>query len=68
MAAIVAVIGLELAQVAAKMAGLLPQAGQVTDNHTLIVSMLTFAISVFGAVLFRGFIALIAILAGLLVG
>ncbi len=38
MGAIVAVIGLELAQTAAGMAGLLPKDGAVVDSNTLIIS------------------------------
>ncbi len=39
MGAIVAVIGLELAQTAAGMAGLLPKDGAVVDSNTLIISL-----------------------------
>lgn len=55
MGAIVAVIGLELAGVAANMAGLLPADGQSPDSKTIIISMVTTAVTVFGSVLFRGF-------------
>ncbi len=55
MGAIVAVIGLELAGVAAGMAGLLPAQGQSPDTKTIIISMVTLAVTVFGSVLFRGF-------------
>lgn len=41
MGAIVAVIGLELAGVAANMAGLLPADGQSPDSKTIIISMVT---------------------------
>ncbi len=54
MGAIVAVIGLELAGVAANMAGLLPADGQSPDSKTIIISMVTLAVTVFGSVLFRG--------------
>lgn len=56
MGAIVAVIGLELAGVAANMAGLLPADGQSPDSKTIIISMVTTAVTVFGSVLFRGFL------------
>ncbi|MBD6055959.1 hypothetical protein FMC41_19100 [Salmonella enterica subsp. enterica serovar Enteritidis] len=58
MGAIVAVIGLELAGVAAGMAGLLPAQGQSPDTKTIIISMVTLAVTVFGSVLFRGFLAI----------
>ncbi|MBT0723878.1 uracil permease [Rosenbergiella sp. S61] len=68
MGAIIAVIGLELAGVAAKMAGLVTEAGTVSDSHTLVVSMITLGVTVFGAVLFRGFFAIIPILIGVVAG
>ncbi|SFN12441.1 uracil permease [Izhakiella capsodis] len=68
MGAIVAVIGLELAGVAANMAGLLPADGVPTDGKAMIISMVTLAVTVFGSVLFRGFLAIIPILVGVLVG
>lgn len=68
MGAIVAVIGLELAGVAAKMAGLVTDPGSSVDSQTLMVSMITLGVTVFGAVLFRGFMAIIPILIGVVVG
>lgn len=68
MGAIVAVIGLELAGVAAGMAGLLPAEGQMPDSKTIIISMVTLGVTVFGSVLFRGFMAIIPILIGVLAG
>lgn len=68
MGAIVAVIGLELAGVAAGMAGLLPAEGQTPDSKTIIISITTTAVTVLGSVLFRGFTAIIPILIGVLVG
>lgn len=65
---IVAVIGLELAGVAANMAGLLPADGQSPDSKTIIISMVTLGVTVFGSVLFRGFMAIIPILIGVLAG
>ena len=44
MGAIVAVIGLELAGVAAGMAGLLPAEGQTPDSKTIIISITTLAV------------------------
>lgn len=68
MGAIVAVIGLELASVAADMAGLLPKAAEQANTTTVLVSMTTLTVTVLGAVLFRGFLAIIPILVGVLVG
>ena len=68
MGAIVAVIGLELAGVAANMAGLLPADGQSADSKTVIISLVTLGVTVFGSVLFRGFLAIIPILIGVLAG
>src|SRR5476651_2496529 len=68
MGAIVAVIGLELAGVAANMAGLLPADGVAVDSTTIIISMVTLSVTVLGSVLFRGFLAIIPILIGVLVG
>ncbi len=68
MGAIVAVIGLELAGVAAGMAGLLPAEGASPDTTTITISLVTLSVTVLGAVLFRGFLAIIPILIGLLVG
>lgn len=68
MGAIVAVIGLELAVVAAGMAGLLPADGASVDSKTVIISLVTLGVTVLGSVLFRGFLAIIPILIGVLVG
>ena len=65
MGAIVAIIGLELAPVAADMAGL---TAKTLDAKVVGVSMLTFAVVVFGSVLFRGFLAVIPILIAIIVG
>ena len=65
MGAIVAIIGLELAPVAANMAGL---TAETLDPKTVAVAMITFATVVFGSVLFRGFLAVIPILIAILVG
>ncbi len=68
MGAIVAVIGLELAGVAANMAGLLPANGASVDSTTITISMVTLGVTVLGSVLFRGFLAIIPILIGVLAG
>lgn len=68
MGAIVAVIGLELAGVAAGMAGLLPVNGATVDSRTVTISLVTLGVTVFGSVLFRGFLAIIPILIGVLTG
>ncbi len=68
MGAIVSVIGLELAGVAANMAGLLPADGAGVDHSTIIISLVTLAVTVLGSVLFRGFLAIIPILIGVLAG
>ncbi|XPE60287.1 hypothetical protein ACNKHT_16185 [Shigella flexneri] len=58
MGAIVAVIGLELAGVAAGMAGLLPLKGKRQIPKPIIISITTLAVTVSGSVLFRGFLQL----------
>ena len=65
MGAIVAVIGLELAPVAADMAGL---TAKTLDPKIITVSIFTLLVTVFGSVLFRGFMAIIPILLGVLAG
>lgn len=73
MGAIVAVIGLELAPVAAQMAGFIAPAGVDAaswspDPKIITISVFTLAVTVFGSVLFRGFLAIIPILVGILAG
>ncbi len=76
MGAVVAVIGLELAPVAAQQAGLAPwpsQVGQVVepfvmDHQVLFVSMTTLLIGVAGSVMFRGFLQVIPILVAVIGG
>lgn len=70
MGAIVAVIGLELAPIAAQMAGL---AGPdplkyVPDPKQITVSVFTLAVTILGSVMFRGFLAIIPILIGVISG
>lgn len=76
MGAVVAIIGLELAPVAAQMAGLAPwptNVGQtvqpfVMDANTVIVSMFTLIIGIVGSVLFKGFMQVIPILIAVVAG
>ena len=65
MGAIVAVIGLELAPVAAGMAGL---TAEHIDFRAVLVSMTTLAIVIIGSLVFRGFWGIIPIFIGVLVG
>ncbi|MBI5519648.1 MAG: uracil permease [Desulfovibrio sp.] len=69
MGPIVALIGLELANVATGMAGIMPDAKTgAFDTNAIIVSMVTLLTVAFGSVLFRGFMAVIPVLIGILVG
>lgn len=65
MGAIVAVIGLELMPTAASMAGL---NAETIDMNTIIVSIFTLVVTIFGTVAFRGFFAIIPILIGVVSG
>lgn len=71
MGAIVAVIGLELAPVATGMAGL--SGTQFAELHIpahagITVSMTTFAVTILGSVLLRGFWKVIPVLIGVMIG
>lgn len=66
MGAIVAVIGLELMPTAAGMAGL--AGDKPADGTTIFVSLATLAITVLASVAFRGFLAIIPILLGVVGG
>lgn len=76
MGAVVAIIGLELAPVAAQQAGLAPLTAAVgsinepfvADSKIIFVSMLTLLIGIFGSVMFKGFMQVIPILAAVFVG
>ena len=76
MGAVVAIIGLELAPVAAQQAGLAPwgtNVGQtvqpfVMNTNTVIVSMFTLVVGIAGSVLFRGFMQVIPILFAVIAG
>ncbi len=65
MGAIIAVIGLELAPVAASMAGL---TGDKIEFSNIAVSMFTLAVGIIGSVAFRGFMSIIPILFGVVCG
>src|SRR5690606_27190048 len=70
MGAIIAIIGLELVPVAAKMAGWInPDPTDLTwvmDPKTVILSTATLAVTVLGSVLFHGFMRIIPILFGII--
>lgn len=71
MGAIVAIIGLELAPVAAQMAGLAspdPTVKYVADPKVITVSLFTLGVTILGNVVFRGFLAIIPILVGVISG
>lgn len=76
MGAVVAVIGLELAPVAAQMAGLAPAATKVgevvqpyaADPKVITVAMVTLFIGIIGSVVFRKFFKIIPILIAVLCG
>jgi len=74
MGAIIAIIGLELFPVAARMAGwIAPDDAELAatwtmDPKVVLLSTVTLAITVFGSVLFRGFMRIIPILIGIISG
>ncbi len=73
MGAIVAIIGLELIPVAARMAGWIPYpeedaATWAMEPKIVFLSTITLLITVFGSVLFRGFMKIIPILFGIVAG
>ncbi|MCU7494518.1 MAG: uracil permease [Ignavibacteria bacterium] len=68
MGAIVAIIGLELAPVAANMAGLISKNNAPLDPRAVTVSVSTLAVVILGSVLFRGFLKIIPILIGVIFG
>jgi len=65
MGAIVAIIGLELAPVAAEMAGL---TAETFDPKVITVSLFTLGVVIIGSIVFRGFMAIIPILFGIIAG
>jgi len=69
MGPIVALIGLELASVATGMAGITPDAKSGGyDMNAVIISMVTLFTVAFGSLMFRGFMAVIPVLVGIVVG
>jgi uracil permease len=73
MGAVVAIIGLELAPVAAGQAGLLSPDGKPSGNlpslqEVQMVSMFTLFTGIFGSLLFRGFMQAIPVLAAIMAG
>ena len=71
MGAIVAIIGLELSPVAAKMSGLVLDPNNEAlymDPKVLLVALSTLAIIIIGNVVFRGFMSIIPILIGVVCG
>jgi uracil permease len=68
MGPIVALIGLELAGVATGMAGIMPDKAGVYDMNAIIVSMVTLLVVAFGSIVFKGFMAVIPVLIGIIVG
>ena len=69
MGAIVAIIGLELAPVAMGMAGLIgDQNLGMSHDQAIIVSMFSLIVTLLGTVVFRGFLAVIPVLIGVVAG
>jgi uracil permease len=72
MGAVVAVIGLQLVPTAAQMAGLVSPSNApknwAPDSHTIIVSLLTLAITIICWVTLKGFLKIIPILIGIVAG
>ena len=68
MGPIVALIGLELASVATDMAGFKADAGGAYNTSGIIVALVTLFTVAFGSLLFRGFMAVIPVLTGIVVG
>lgn len=68
MGPIVALIGLELASVAAGNAGLLPGEGGSFNTTSIIVALVTLAVVIFGNLVFRGFLGIIPVLLAVVVG
>ncbi|GGE47397.1 uracil/xanthine transporter [Pullulanibacillus camelliae] len=70
MGAIVAVIGLELVPTAAGMAGIISDGSANWQPNTtnITVSILTLVITIIGWVMFRGFLKIIPILMGIIIG
>ncbi|MBR1944721.1 MAG: uracil permease [Alphaproteobacteria bacterium] len=63
--AVIAVIGLALGPIAARMSGL---TAEVMDPVTVSIAMFTLAVTIFGYVFFKGFLSIIPILVGIVSG
>ncbi len=68
MGPIVALIGLELAGVATNMAGFAPDAQGAYNVNGIIAALVTLLTVAFGSLLFRGFMAVIPVLTGIVAG
>ncbi len=68
MGAVVAIIGLELAPVAAQQAGLAAQPGASVDPKTLTVSLFTLLTGVVASLFFKGFLRVIPVLFAVVAG
>lgn len=68
MGAIVAVIGLELAPTAAKMAGFVTENNASYNMNSIIIAASTLAVVILSSVVFRGFLSVIPILIGVVFG
>ena len=68
MGPVIALIGLELGSVAAKMAGFIPDVSGGYDHNAVIVAIITLLVAVFGAVTLRGFFSVIPILTAIIIG
>ena len=71
MGAIIAVIGLELAPVAMKMGGFVGDQWQtlnMTHEQAIILALVSLCTTLFGTVVFRGFLSVIPVLMGVIVG
>jgi len=68
MGPIVALIGLELSGVATGMAGIMPDANGAYNMDAIVVSMVTLLVVAFGSIIFKGFLAVIPVLIGIIVG
>lgn len=69
MGAIVAIIGLELAPVAMSMAGLIgDQTYGMTHSQAITLSLFSLGVTLLGTVVFRGFLAVIPVLIGVVAG
>lgn len=71
MGAIVAIIGLELAPVAMQMAGFIGDQWQslpMTHEQAMILSSVALLVTLLGSVVFRGFLAVIPVLLGIIAG